>query len=78
MMELFQIPAFGRAIVALFACGLAFPLLGVYILSLDLIPVRFGVMHLSLLGATVGLIAGVDPMFSPYYFPSPQDLSSPA
>lgn len=63
MMELFQIPAFGRAIVALFACGLAFPLLGVYILSLDLIPVRFGVMHLSLLGATVGLIAGVDPMF---------------
>ncbi len=63
MMELLQIPAFSRAIVALFACGLAFPLLGVYILSLDLIPVRFGVMHLSLLGATVGLIVGVDPMF---------------
>ncbi len=54
MRELFQIPAFSRAIVALFACGTAFPLLGIYILSLDLIPVRFGVMHLSLLGATVG------------------------
>jgi len=63
MRELFQIPAFSRAIVALFACGAAFPLLGIYILSLDLIPVRFGVMHLSLLGATVGLIAGVDPIF---------------
>jgi zinc transport system permease protein len=63
MMELLQIPAFSRAIVALFACGAAFPLLGIYILSLDLIPVRFGVMHLSLLGATVGLIVGVDPMF---------------
>jgi len=63
MTELFRIPAFSRAIVALFACGMAFPLLGVYILSLDLIPVRFGVMHLSLLGATVGLIVGVDPMF---------------
>lgn len=63
MMELLQIPAFSRAIVALFASGVAFPLLGIYILSLELIPVRFGVMHLSLLGATVGLIVGVDPMF---------------
>lgn len=63
MRELLQIPAFSRAIVALFACGTAFPLLGIYILSLDLIPVRFGVMHLSLLGATVGLIFGVDPVF---------------
>jgi len=46
----------------LFACGTAFPILGIYILSLDLIPVRFGVMHLSLLGATIGLIVGIDPI----------------
>ncbi|HQO46367.1 MAG TPA: metal ABC transporter permease, partial [Rectinema sp.] len=63
MMELLKIPAFGRAFVALFACGMAFPILGIYILSLDLIPVRFGVMHLSLLGATIGLIVGIDPIF---------------
>jgi len=63
MMELLRIPAFGRAFVALFACGIAFPILGIYILSLDLIPVRFGVMHLSLLGATIGLIVGMDPIF---------------
>jgi zinc transport system permease protein len=62
MMELLHIPAFGRAIIALFASGLAFPLLGIYIFSLELIPARFGVMHLSLLGATVGLILGVDPV----------------
>ncbi len=61
MMELLRIPAFGRAFAALFACGTAFPILGIYILSLDLIPVRFGVMHLSLLGATIGLIVGIDP-----------------
>jgi len=62
-MELLRIPAFGRAFVALFSCGIAFPILGIYILSLDLIPVRFGVMHLSLLGATIGLIIGIDPIF---------------
>jgi len=62
MSEIFQIPAFTRAMVALFASGVAFPLLGVYILSLELIPVRFGVMHLSLLGAAVGLMLGADPM----------------
>ncbi|HQK10192.1 MAG TPA: metal ABC transporter permease, partial [Rectinema sp.] len=62
MMELLKIPAFGRAFVALFASGMAFPILGIYILSLDLIPVRFGVMHLSLLGATIGLIVGIDPI----------------
>ncbi len=62
MKEIFTIPAFSRALLALFASGLAFPLLGVYILSLELIPVRFGVMHLSLLGATVGLLVGVDPI----------------
>lgn len=62
MMELLHIPAFSRAIIALFASGLAFPLLGIYIFSLELIPARFGVMHLSLLGATVGLILGVDPV----------------
>lgn len=63
-----MIPAFCRAIVALFACGMAFPLLGLYVLSLDLIPVRFGIMHLSLLGATVGIIIGIDPMFSAMLF----------
>ena len=62
MMELLHIPAFSRAIIALIASGLAFPLLGIYIFSLELIPARFGVMHLSLLGATVGLILGVDPV----------------
>lgn len=68
MRELLMIPTFCRAIIVLFACGMAFPLLGLYVLSLDLIPVRFGVMHLSLLGATIGIIVGIDPMFSAMLF----------
>ena len=62
MKELLGIPAFGRAFVALFASGISFPLLGVFILTLELVPVRFGVMHVSLLGAAVGLVIGADPM----------------
>lgn len=62
MKELLQIPAFARAFVALFASGISFPLLGVFILTLELVPVRFGVMHVSLLGAAVGLVIGADPM----------------
>ncbi len=55
-----------------------FPLLGIYILSLDLIPVRFGVMPLSLLGATVGLIFGVDPVFFAIVFSVAAALPLPA
>jgi zinc transport system permease protein len=62
MRELLRIPVFARAFVALFASGISFPLLGLFILTLELVPVRFGVMHVSLLGAAVGLTVGADPV----------------
>ena len=60
--EILSIPAFARALAALTASGLAFPALGTFILCLELIPARFAVMHVSLLGAAVGLVLGIDPM----------------
>ena len=62
MIEVLSLPVFGRALVALVATGIAFPALGTFILTLELIPARFAVMHASLLGAAVGLLVGADPM----------------
>lgn len=62
LLAVFSIPAFARALAALTASGLAFPALGTFILCLELIPARFAVMHVSLLGAAVGLMLGLDPM----------------
>lgn len=64
MIEILAIPAFARALTALTAAGIAFPALGVFILCLELVPARFAVMHVSLLGAAVGLMIGADPLVS--------------
>ncbi|MFA6506482.1 MAG: metal ABC transporter permease [Treponemataceae bacterium] len=64
MNDILAVPAFVRALAALTASGLAFPALGTFILCLELIPARFAVMHVSLLGAAVGLMVGVDPMLA--------------
>lgn len=62
MTEILALPVFRRALLALAATGIAFPALGTVILSLELIPARFAVMHSALLGAAVGLLAGLDPL----------------
>jgi len=64
MSGILAIPAFARALAALAASGVAFPMLGTFILCLELVPARFAVMHVSLLSAAVGLMVGVDPMLA--------------
>lgn len=59
-MNIFAIPAFSRALLALIASGLAFPAIGTIILGLEMIPARFAVMHVALLGAAVGMLLGID------------------
>ncbi len=61
MMEILRMPIFRRALLALAATGVSFPALGTFILALELIPARFAVMHAALLGAALGLFAGLDP-----------------
>lgn len=61
MIEILSVPAFSRALAALIAAGISFPALGTFILCLELVSARFAVMHVSLLGAAVGLMVGVPP-----------------
>jgi len=64
-MNLFQalsFPFFQNALIAIFFAGITFPLIGVFIISLNLIPLRFAMMHIALLGGAVGLFLKVDPM----------------
>ncbi|GHV30332.1 cation ABC transporter permease [Spirochaetia bacterium] len=60
MGELLAMPFFSRALIALCATGIAFPILGIFILNLELIPARFAVMHAALLGGAIALILGVN------------------
>jgi zinc transport system permease protein len=62
MANLFAIPVFVRALAVLIAAGAAFPVLGTFILHLELIPVRFAVMHAALLGAAAAMLLGINPM----------------
>jgi zinc transport system permease protein len=62
MLKLFAMPFFFRALVVLIAAGAAFPVLGTFILTLELIPVRFAVMHAALLGAAAAMLLGVNPL----------------
>jgi ABC-type Mn2+/Zn2+ transport system permease subunit len=57
-----HLPFFRHALVAVLFAGTAFPLIGVFIISLDLVPLRFAMMHIALLGGAVGLFLGLDPM----------------
>ncbi len=62
LLESLSFPFMQHAIVALLFAGAAFPLIGVFILSLNLVPLRFAMMHMALLGGAIGLFLRVDPM----------------
>lgn len=59
--DLFALPSVQRSAVALVVAGIAMPIVGVFIIGLDVITVRFAVMHMALFGTAVGLWAGIDP-----------------
>lgn len=55
------LPAVQNAIVAVLVASVTMPIVGVFIIGLDIIPVRFAMMHVALLGIAIGLILSVDP-----------------
>jgi ABC-type Mn2+/Zn2+ transport system permease subunit len=57
-----------HALIAIFFAGIAFPIIGVFVLSLNLIPLRFAIMHVALLGGAIGLFLKVDPLLSGLLF----------
>ncbi len=66
-MSIFQALAYPpilRGFIALVVAGCFFPLTGVFILRLNLVTLRFTLMHAALLGAAVGLALHVDPLLA--------------
>ncbi|MEU6019088.1 metal ABC transporter permease [Streptomyces sp. NPDC047515] len=60
--ELLQLLPVQRAGLALLLAAIGLPVVGVVIVGLDIMPVRFAMMHVALLGIAIGLLAGLDPM----------------
>lgn len=60
-LDLLSLPSVRRSAVALGFAGVSMPVVGVLIIGLDVITVRFAVMHMALFGTAVGLWAGIDP-----------------
>ncbi|MFH8618672.1 metal ABC transporter permease [Streptomyces sp. NPDC017979] len=51
-----------RAGFALLLAAIGLPVVGVVIVGLDIMPVRFAMMHVALLGIAIGMLTGLDPM----------------
>ncbi|MFF7142074.1 metal ABC transporter permease [Streptomyces nodosus] len=59
---LLQLVPVQRAGLALLVAAAGLPVIGVVIVGLDIMPVRFAMMHVALLGIAIGLLTGLDPM----------------
>ncbi|MEU9121047.1 metal ABC transporter permease [Streptomyces sp. NPDC048506] len=60
--DLLQLVPVQRAGVGLLLAAFGLPVVGVVIVGLDIMPVRFAMMHVALLGIAVGQLVGLDPV----------------
>jgi len=60
MLEALQYAPIARALVVLLVAGAVFPLTGVFVLRLNLVTLRFTLMHGTMLAAAVALALGMD------------------
>ncbi|MEV6227812.1 metal ABC transporter permease [Saccharopolyspora shandongensis] len=51
-----------RAALGLMLGAVALPPVGVLIVGMDILPLRFAIMHVALLGSAIGLLTGLDPL----------------
>lgn len=61
LIALLHIAPVQRAALALAVSGSIFPIAGVWIIGLNIVPVRFAMMHVALLGIALGLLIGINP-----------------
>lgn len=59
---LFALPPVQRGFAGSLIAGAGLPIAGLWLLGLNLIPFRFAIMHVALLGVTLGMLAGVAPV----------------
>ena len=55
-------PPILRGLIVLIAASAAFPVAGVWIIRLNLLPYRFMLMHGAMLGGALGLVLGISPL----------------
>lgn len=61
LIELLQLVPVQRALAALTIASTAMPIVGVFIVGLNIMAVRFAMMHVALLGIALGLLLGLEP-----------------
>lgn len=59
--ELLRLAPVQRGFAATLMAGAGLPIAGVWILGLDVIPLRFAMMHVALLGVALGTLLGIEP-----------------
>ncbi len=64
MLELLSLPPVFKGLLVLSLTGLAFPVTGVYLFRLNLLPLRFMLMHGAILGGAMALAFGVNPFWT--------------
>lgn len=61
VVELLELPVVQRSAVALLVASIALPVIGVFVIGLDVIMARFAMMHVALFGLALGILISVDP-----------------
>lgn len=61
-MELMSLAPVQRGFAALMISGLGLPLVGVFIVGLNIYPLRFTIMHVALLAVALGQVFGLEPL----------------
>ncbi len=64
MPELLLLPPILKGFAALLAAGAAFPLTGVMVMRLDLLPLRYTLMHGMILGGAISLALSLPPLLA--------------
>jgi len=64
MLNLLQYPPVLRGLIALLLAGILFPQAGLAVIRLNLVPLRFMLIHGLLLGGALGLASGINPLLS--------------
>ena len=64
MHELLSYPPVLRGFLVLVVSGFTFPITGVYLLRMNLLPLRFMLMHGAVLGGAIAIAAKIDPFWT--------------
>ena len=64
MLELLTLAPILKGLIVLTVAGLTFPITGVYLFRLNLLPMRFMLMHGAILGGAMALALQINPFWT--------------